>query len=82
MNRRMNRTLDTLARRLFKSWFVDFDPVVAKSQGRTPFGLSKEMTALFPAELEDSDHGPIPRGWTMAPLDSIAEFRNGLAMQK
>jgi len=82
LNRRMSRTLATLEQKLFKSWFVDFDPVVAKIQGRTPFGLSNKLAALFPSEFEDSALGPVPLGWTVAPLDSLAEFRNGLAMQK
>lgn len=82
LNRRMNRTLETLAQRLFKSWFVDFDPVVARSQGRKPYALSDDLAALFPNALEDSSIGPIPSGWRVASLDSLAEFRNGLAMQK
>lgn len=82
LNRRMNRTLEALAQKLFKSWFVDFDPVVAKSEGRKPFGFSEELAALFPPDFEESEQGPIPRGWVVAPLDSLAEFRNGLAMQK
>lgn len=82
LNRRMNRTLEALAQKLFKSWFVDFDPVVAKSEGRKPFGLSDELAALFPPDFEESEQGPIPRGWVVARLDTLAEFRNGLAMQK
>lgn len=82
VNRRMNRTLEALAKKLFRSWFVDFDPTVAKSEGRKPPGLSDKLAALFASEFEDSEQGPIPHGWTVAPLDSLAEFRNGLAMQK
>jgi len=77
LNRRMNRTLKALAQKLFKSWFVDFEPVVAKSQGRRPFGLSDELAALFPSKFEDSDMGPVPRGWRMAPLgDTLALERD------
>ncbi len=82
LNRRMNRTLEALAQKLFKSWFVDFDPVLAKSQNRKPFGLADEIAALFPDAFEDSELGPIPKGWNVASLDTLAEFRNGLAMQK
>lgn len=82
LNRHMNRTLEALAQKLFKSWFVEFEPVVAKSEGRKPFGLSDELATLFPSKFEESEQGPVPRGWAVAPLDSLAEFRNGLAMQK
>jgi type I restriction enzyme S subunit len=82
LNRRMNCTLEALAQKLFKSWFVDFEPVLAKSQNRKPFGLSDEIAALFPDAFEDSELGPIPKGWRVESLDTLAEFRNGLAMQK
>ena len=62
LNRRMCQTLEEMARALFKSWFVDFDPVRAKMQGRDP-GLPKEMADLFPNRLVDSELGPIPEGW-------------------
>lgn len=77
LNRRMNLTLGALAQKLFKSWFVDFDPVVAKSEGRTPFGLSDELAALFPSEFEDSELGQVPLGWRPAPLgDAIQLVRD------
>jgi len=77
LHRRMNRTLETLAQKLFRSWFVDFDPVVAKSEGRKPFGLSNELAALFPSEFEDSELGPVPRGWRPVPLgDAIRLVRD------
>jgi len=63
LNRRMNRTLEQMAAALFKSWFVDFDPVTAKAEGRRPFGMSAETAALFPAAFQDSVLGPIPQGW-------------------
>lgn len=74
LNRRMNRTLETLAKRLFKSWFADFEPVVAKSEGRTPFGISDELAALFPSEFEDSELGPVPRGWRPVPLGDVIQL--------
>jgi type I restriction enzyme S subunit len=62
LNRRMNETLEAMARALFSSWFVDFDPVRAKAEGRAP-GLPKPLTDLFPDSFEDSELGQIPRGW-------------------
>ena len=58
----MNETLEAMARALFKSWFVDFDPVRAKAEGRDP-GLPKPFADLFPASFEDSELGEIPEGW-------------------
>ena len=58
----MNETLEAMARALFKSWFVDFDPVRAKAEGRDP-GLPKPLADLFPARLVDSELGEIPEGW-------------------
>ena len=62
LNRRMNETLEAMARALFKSWFVDFDPVRAKAEGRDP-GLPKPLADLFPDRFEDSELGEIPEGW-------------------
>jgi type I restriction enzyme S subunit len=62
LNRRMNETLEAMARAIFKSWFVDFDPVRAKMEGRET-GLPKEIEDLFPDSFEDSELGEIPRGW-------------------
>ena len=78
LNRRMNATLAAMARALFKSWFVDFDPVRAKGDGRDP-GLAQEFLELFP---ESFDNEGRPQGWSAKPLDEVAEFLNGLAMQK
>jgi type I restriction enzyme S subunit len=65
LNRRMNATLESMARALFQSWFVDFDPVRAKLDGRQPVGMGVETAALFPNTFEDSSLGLIPRGWTV-----------------
>lgn len=81
LNRRMNETSEAIARALFKSWFVDFDPVHAKAEGREA-GLPKALSDLFPVSFEDSELGPIPKGWTVRSLDEIARFLNGLALQK
>jgi type I restriction enzyme S subunit len=77
----MSETLEAIARGLFKSWFVDFDLVRAKAEGRDP-GLPKPLADLFPARLVDSELGEIPEGWEVKALDEIARFLNGLALQK
>lgn len=80
--RETNTTLEAIAQALFKSWFVDFDPVHAKMQGRAPEGMDEATAALFPDGFEDSELGPVPSGWKVRSLDSIANFLNGLALQK
>lgn len=82
LNRRTNETLETMARALFKSWFIDFDPVRSKAEGRAPAGMDAATAALFPGRFQNSEMGPIPEGWTVEPLDTIADFRNGLALQR
>lgn len=82
LNRRMNATLESMARALFKSWFVDFDPVCAKLNGNPPAGLDKATAALFPVTFQASEFGPIPSGWELRSLDSVADYMNGLALQK
>ena len=64
LNRRMNATLEAMARALFQSWFVDFDPVRAKLDGRKPIGLDPATAALFPDSFQESSLGEIPKGWT------------------
>jgi len=71
LNRRMNETLEAMARALFKSWFIDFDPVHAKAEGRDT-GLPPNVAALFPESFEDSELGPIPRGWRVGKLGDVA----------
>jgi type I restriction enzyme S subunit len=72
LNRRMNETLEAIARTLFKSWFVDFDPVRAKADGRDP-GLPKPISDLFPDSFEESELGEIPKGWRSGTVNDIAE---------
>lgn len=72
LNRRMNATLEAMARALFHSWFVDFDPVRAKLDGRQPTGLDEATAALFPATFQESEAGHIPQGWTAGTLGEIA----------
>ena len=70
LNRRMNETLEAMARALFRSWFVDFDPVRAKSEGR-PTGLPADLDTLFPSEFEDSPLGEIPKGWRAGTVSDV-----------
>jgi type I restriction enzyme S subunit len=76
MNRRMNETLEAMARALFKSWFVDFDPVRAKAEGRDP-GLPQPLADLFPARLVDSELGEIPEGWEIKRLSDLCSTQYG-----
>ena len=71
LNRKMNQTLEEIAKAIFKSWFVDYDPVRAKAEGR-PTGLPPEICDLFPDELVDSEIGEIPRGWVVSPISDFA----------
>jgi type I restriction enzyme S subunit len=73
LNRRMNATLEAMARALFQSWFVDFDPVRAKQQGRPLAGLDEPTAALFPDQLQPSELGEIPSGWLLTKIEDIAE---------
>lgn len=76
-NRRMNATLEAMARALFQSWFVDFDPVRAKLDGRLPVALAPATAAIFPEHLEDSQLGPIPRGWETGSILRQADLLSG-----
>ncbi len=71
LNRRMNETLEAMVRTLFKSWFVDFDPVRAKSEDRDP-SLPKLLAGLFPESFEDSELGKIPKGWRVCVIRDLA----------
>ena len=73
LNRKTNETLEAMAKALFKSWFVDFDPVRAKVEGR-PTGLPAEISDLFPDSFEDSELGEIPSGWKCSPLADRAIY--------
>lgn len=85
LNRRMNETLEAIARAIFKSWFVDFDPVRAKASGESTesicrrLGLTPELLALFPDRFVDSDLGEIPEGWATESLYEMATYVNGAA---
>jgi type I restriction enzyme S subunit len=78
LNRRMNQTLEAMARAIFKSWFVDFEPVRAKAEGRGT-GLPDDIAALFPDSFEASELGEIPSGWESRSLYDSAKYINGAA---
>lgn len=109
LNNQINQTLESIAQAIFKSWFIDFEPVkakiVAKLEGKDPevaamcaisgkseteleqmpeddFAELQATAALFPDELVESELGEVPRGWEVKPLDKIANYLNGLALQK
>ena len=78
LNRRMNATLEAMARALFQSWFVEFDPVRAKLDGRQPAALDPATAAFFPEHLEDSKMGHIPKGWKVGRIqDCCVQIQNG-----
>src|SRR5471030_149490 len=74
--RETNATLEAIAQALFKSWFVDFDPVRAKMEGRLPEGMDETTAALFPDGLEESELGTVPIGWAVGVLGDILKLRN------
>lgn len=82
LNRRMNRTLEEMAAALFRSWFVDFDPVVARADGRAPFSMDAETAALFPDAFVDSEEGPIPEGWRVRRIRDVVGLSYGKALPK
>lgn len=74
LNRKMNETLEAMTRAIFKSWFIDFEPVKAKMQGRQPYGMDAETAALFPDSFKDSELGEIPKGWEILSLPEMVEI--------
>ena len=82
LNQQMNQTLEAIARALFKSWFIDFDPVRAKLDGRQPAGMDAETAALFPAEFEDGGAiVQIPKGWEVKTLGDFIDIKHGYAFK-
>lgn len=77
LNREKNLTCEALIGAIFKSWFVDFDPVLAKAEGRQPTGLAPEIAALFPDRFTQSGSGEIPDGWEVAALGDLCDFVSG-----
>ncbi len=84
LNRRMNRTLESIARAIFKSWFVDFDPVRKKMEGKTggELGLPPSLAALFPDSLVDSAIGQVPQGWPAVPLSELVDVNPKYALRQ
>jgi len=78
-NRHMNETLEAIARALFKSWFVDFDPVRAKAEGREPAGMDAETAALFPDSFEETELGMVPKGWRCELVGNEAQVIKGVS---
>ena len=75
--RETNATLEAIAQALFKSWFVDFDPVRAKMEGRAPEGMDEATAALFPDSFEETELGVVPRGWRESTLGELIELTKG-----
>ncbi len=75
--RQTNATLESIAQALFKSWFIDFDPVRAKAEGREPEGMDAATAALFPAEFEESALGLTPKGWGVVTFGEFLELTKG-----
>ncbi|MFW2565099.1 restriction endonuclease subunit S [Aliarcobacter butzleri] len=90
LNRKMNQTLEEMASAIFKSWFVDFDPVHAKANCKAEteletiakeLGVSKEILDLFPSKFEESELGMIPKGWEATELSQICKIQSGYAFK-
>ncbi len=77
--RETNSTLEAIAQTLFKSWFVDYDPVRAKKEGREPEGMDTDAAALFPDSFEESELGLVPQGWRVSSVYDLAQYINGAA---
>ena len=75
--REINTTLEAIVQALFKSWFVDFDPVHAKMQGGVPEGMDEATAALFPDSFEESELGPAPKGWSVGLLSDLMQLHKG-----
>lgn len=83
INQRMRRTLEAMAWAMFKAWFVDFDPVKAKAEGATSFrGMPQEVFDQLPDRFVESELGPVPEGWEIKSVSSIADYINGRAFTK
>lgn len=74
---RQNTALESIAQTLFRSWFVDFDPVHTKLAGKEPEAMSPELASLFPSEFEDSEMGLIPKGWSVTPFSQTVTIHSG-----
>jgi type I restriction enzyme, S subunit len=77
LNSQLNRTLESIAEAIYKSWFVDFDPVNAKADGRKPFGMNDDVSMLFPSHFKEEKPCQIPQGWTDQPFSNIVDVIGG-----
>lgn len=82
LNSQFNQTLEAMAQAIFKSWFVDFDPVKAKMNGEQPEGMDATTASLFPEKLVESELGLIPEGWSVGKLSELIKFANGKSGKK
>lgn len=83
LNTQTNQTLEAMAQTIFKSWFVDFDPVKAKMQGKQPEGMDADTAALFPDKLVESELGLIPEGWVFSEIgDEVTVVGGGTPSKK
>lgn len=83
LNTQTNQTLEAMAQAIFKSWFVDFDPVKAKMQGKQPEGMDADTAALFPDKLVESELGLIPEGWVLSEIgDEVTVVGGGTPSKK
>ncbi|MGR3158633.1 restriction endonuclease subunit S [Vibrio vulnificus] len=81
LNKATNQTLEQMAQAIFKSWFVDFDPVKAKMAGEQPEGMDAATASLFPEKLVESELGLIPEGWEVTKLSKVIDLLNGFAFK-
>ena len=81
LNLKTNQTLEKMAQAIFKSWFVDFDPVKAKMNGVQPEGMDEATASLFPEKLVESELGLIPEGWEVTKLSKVIDLLNGFAFK-
>ena len=79
-NENLSRTLESIAQTIFKSWFIDFDPVKAKMAGEKPVGLDTPTAALFPDSVEESELGLVPKGWEISSAGAFCPFKYGKAL--
>jgi type I restriction enzyme S subunit len=77
VNNSLSKTLEDIAQTIFKSWFIDFDPVKAKMAGEKPVGMNSATAALFPGTMEESELGLVPKGWEIRRIDSLCETLSG-----
>ena len=81
LNNQINETLESMAKSIFKEWFINFGPVKAKADGKKPFGMDDETASLFPDSFEESELGQVPKGWNISSLYDLADWQNGMAFK-